>query len=75
MSEPGTVSASGLFGYSFCRGPSKTLPPSIFWPRRLPALPEMPQSFSKLVVIRLELGVGDAGNPAIVISAGMAFLP
>ena len=38
---------SGLFGYSLLRAPSKILPPSIFWPRRLPALPEVPHSRSK----------------------------
>ena len=47
ISAPAMVWASGLLGYSFCRGPSKTLPPSTILPRRLPALPEMPHSLSK----------------------------
>ena len=39
---------SGGNGYSRLRAPSNTLPPSIFLPGRLPALPDTPSSYSAL---------------------------
>src|SRR5262245_57413997 len=45
--RPACDMISGLLGYSFWRGPSNGLPPSWIWPRKLPALPDVPQSFSK----------------------------
>src|SRR6476646_10558250 len=45
--RPACDMISGLFGYSFWRAPSNGLPPSCIAPRRLPALPDVPQSFSK----------------------------
>jgi len=43
-----SVIFSGGLGNSLLRAPSKTFPPAIFCPRRLPALPETPQSLSNL---------------------------
>src|SRR3954468_20032273 len=37
----------GGVGYSRERGSSKGLPPAIFWPLRLPALPLVPMRYSK----------------------------
>ncbi len=45
--QAGLLDLIGAFGYSLLRGPSNTLPPSILLPRRLPALPDTPQTLSK----------------------------